>query len=256
MLRVGSALMGYTIAATDGHIGSVSDMMFDDRRWTLRWLVVDTGRWLSGRKVLLHPSALRQPDGAMETLPVALTKQQISDSPEFHHELPVSREIEQRLHTHFGWDPFWGSSLYGAMAMSEEKRPHPQPGDDEPERVAEEVSEHEPSFDPHLQSFTGMNGYHIEAEDGGIGHVENLLLDDENWTIRYLIVDTRNWWQGKRVLIAPHAVTAIRATEERISVDLTQAAVRSSPEWNPLKTVDEEYAARLHRHYGWPARVP
>ena len=57
--------------------------------------------------------------------------------------------------------------------------------------------------DPHLRSSAAVTGYHIQATDGDIGHVEDFLLDDRSWTIRFMVVDTTNWWAGEKVLIAP-----------------------------------------------------
>ena len=81
MLRTISGLRGTIIAATDGEIGSVQDLYFDDLRWTVRYLMVDTGAWLPGRQVLISPMAVGGPSWGEGRLPVRLTKQQVENSP-------------------------------------------------------------------------------------------------------------------------------------------------------------------------------
>ena len=106
--------------------------------------------------------------------------------------------------------------------------------------------------DPHLRDLTSVTGYHIHATDGGICHVENFLLDDANWAIDYLIVDTSNWWIGKHVLISPYAVQNISWADEQIRLKVTREQVKTSPAWDPLDVIEQTYRRRLHTHYGWP----
>lgn len=112
MLLAGSAFKGLVIEAKDGRIGTFSDMLFDDRTWKLRWMVVDTGNWLPGRKVLLHPSVISLDDFARGELSVRLTKQQVRDSPDIRQDQPVSRQMQDTLYGHYGWDPMWGGGNY------------------------------------------------------------------------------------------------------------------------------------------------
>ena len=105
MLGVGSALKGYRIEARDGAIGIVSDFLFDDRTWKVRWLVVDTGNWLTGRLVLVHPSAIGRANYIERVLPVRLTKAQVEASPDVLQDRPVSRQNEFNLNDYYGWDP-------------------------------------------------------------------------------------------------------------------------------------------------------
>ncbi len=216
MLLVGSALKNYTIAASDGGIGVVSDFLFDDRTWKMRWLVVDTGNWLPGRKVLLHPSAIGRADFGQEVLPVRLTKAQVEGSPDIAQDEPVSLQMQDNLYGYYGWDPLWGGgnlfgSYGGMMGMPLAGTPYPGevgvlngPRDDLllDDRLRDDG-------DPHLRSMVAVTGYHVQATDGAIGHVENFLIDDETWVTRYLVVDTRNWWFGQHVLISPHAVREV-----------------------------------------------
>jgi hypothetical protein len=251
MLLVGSALKGYVIQASDGEIGVVSDLLFDDTTWKLRWVVVDTGTWLATRKVLLHPSAVAKADHDRQELSVSLTKQQIEDSPDIFHDQPVSQRMENSLYDYYGWDPLWGGGYFGGGAMASPLSPPSYFGAAPLGQSASMVLPRAEEGDPHLRSIAAVNGYHIHATDGDIGHVENFLLDDTTWSIRYLIVDTRNWWPGQHVLVSPYAVREIDWAERHIVLDVTRAQVKDSPPWDPVAMIDTYYEKRLHRHYGW-----
>jgi hypothetical protein len=106
-----------------------------------------------------------------------------------------------------------------------------------------------------LRSVAAVIGYQIQATDGEIGHLEHFLFDDANWDIRYLIVDTKNWWPGQRVLMSPHAVREIRWADHHILLNVTRDQVKTSPPWTPIGILEERrqgYEKELHEHYGWP----
>ncbi len=192
MLYKAATLKGYTLNSLDGEIGKVGEFYFDDLHWTIRYLVADTGNWLPGREVLLSPHALVAVKQKKKQIAVELTKQQIEDSPPLTSDKPVSRQFEEAYYSHYGWPMYWaGSNVWGASPFIV--------------RNPVEPTEHAPTekaSDPHLRSTGVVRGYHIEAVDGSIGHVEDFILDDDAWTIRYLIIDTVNWWPGKKVLVA------------------------------------------------------
>jgi hypothetical protein len=251
MLPVASALKGYTIEAEDGDIGTVNDFLFDDMTWNIKWLVVDTGNWLPGRKVLISPSAIGTVDYGQRFLHVKLTKGQVKRSPDIGEDEPVSRQMEGNLYRYYGWDPAYGGSYFGATsnAMASAFSPPPFVGAGVTGNVID--PEHEKG-DPTLRSIAAVTGYHIKASDGEIGHVENFLVNDADWSIRYLIVDTKNWWPGKHVLISPFAVREISWPDRQISLDIRRDKVKGSPPWEPIDAIDETYERRIHDHYGWP----
>jgi sporulation protein YlmC with PRC-barrel domain len=254
MMSVTSALKGLTICATDGRIGTVSDFLFDDRTWRVRWVVIDTGNWLPGRLVLVHPQALGKPDFNRNSLTVALTKERVENSPDLQRHLPVSRQMEQGVFAYYGWDPSWGGGAFamdGMMPPLMSMPPIPSSAmtmGDTDLLLAKRAQE----SDPNLRSVSATDGYQIHATDGEIGHVSNFLMDDASWTLRYLIVDTRNWWPGKHVLLSPSSVIAIDWVAEQISVDVTQDKVRLSPAWDPASLIHGSYEAQLREHYAWP----
>ena len=261
MLVALNGLFGCPVAATDGGVGTVKDFLFDDRNWKVRWMVVDTGYWLPGRKVLIHPSAivpLELPPkpalpmvsmGQTLTVLVRLTKQQIQTSPEEGEDEPVTRQMEQRLYDYYGWDPFWGGSSFGADAIV--LRPSGQP---HPAEVAEGVAAgpEVPPGDPHLGSVADVKGYAVHAIDGDLGHVESVLGDDVKWDVRYFVITTRNWLPEKLVELATSAVTGVDWVERRVNVNVTRDQVRSAPAFDPVAMTDEVTQEQLHRHFGWP----
>ena len=244
MLQDGSVLKGYEIEASDGAIGSVSDFLFDDRTWKVRWLVVDAGNWLTGRLVLVHPSVIGRADYIRRVLPVKLTKARVAASPYIIRDQPVSRQNENNLYDHYGWDPVWGSSYFGPHATAP----------DVAEQAVAGTSVRSPleGHDPNLRSLSEVTGYDIRASNGAIGHLENVVLEDEAWSIRYLTIVTRNWWPGQRVLLSPYAVQKISWSKQQISLNASCEQVKSSPPWAPLELIDQAYEKRLHRHYDWP----
>jgi sporulation protein YlmC with PRC-barrel domain len=251
MLRVGSVLKGYGIAASDGDIGTISDIRFDDASWRVRWLVIDTGNWLPGRKVLVQPSVCGAPNDEARSLPVRLTKAQVEASPDIRQDQPISQQMENDTYGYYGWDPMWGGSMFGAGPMGFYDAPAQYRATREEAELAELVNR-PGRQDPHLRSLAEVTGYDIQATDGGIGHLEDVLLDDAHWLLRYLIVDTRNWWPGKHVLLSPYAVREFDWSNQEVRVGTTRAVVRASPEWDPLALIERAYEQRLHRHYGWP----
>ncbi len=255
MLQVISPLKGFSIEASDGKMGTVVDFLFDDTSWKVRWLVVDCGNWLTGRKVLIHPSAILQEDLERQQFVVALTKAQVEGSPELAQDQPVSQQMETQLYDYYGWDPHWGGAnlagIPGAMASPLMGPPYLGFGSaDETEAGAQGPAMRE--ADPHLRSFGEVTGYRVHAVDGEIGHIENLMLDDADWSVRYFIVDTRNWWFGQRVLISPLAVKRIDWFDRHVELNVSRELVKASPPWDPLAAFDDDYAERLHEHYGWP----
>jgi hypothetical protein len=256
MLVAGSAFKGYAIEATDGRMGTVKTFLFDDATWKIRWLVVDTGGWLSERQVLVHPALIGTPDHEQLLLPVKLTKRQVEASPDIAQDRPVTMQMQTNLYDYYGWDPYWEPNFYGAggfgIGPSANFIPRAPYLNERPGREAEVMLMGSDDGDPHLRDMAEITGYHIHAADGAIGHLENFLLDDTAWAIRYLIVDTRNWWPGAHVLIAPHAVKDIDWGEQEVILTVTRDQVKTSPPWDPAAIVDRAYQQHLHGHYAWP----
>jgi hypothetical protein len=261
MLRSMNDLEQYAIRATDGNIGHVKDFYFDDEAWVIRYFIVDTGGWLSSRKVLISPIAIGDPDWTNKLLPVSITKEQVKNSPDIDTDKPVSRQHEMRYLGYYGYPYYWGGvGLWGGDAYPDmmlngyggfSAAPYAaDPKAQEAYALADEARHRDD--DLHLRSCKAVMDYHIEASDGDIGHVQGLLVDEQTWAIRYMIVNTSNWWLGHQVLIAPQWIKNVNWTEATVSVDLTRQAVKDAPQYDSTAQLDRTQEMGIHEHYGRP----
>jgi hypothetical protein len=195
------------------------------------------------------------------TLSLSITKEQVSHSPDIDTDKPVSRQNEMEYMGYYGYPYYWtGGGMWGGGFYPYAMAPgYGGPRVDRTERELEqdrwlraERKRHR-NDDPHLRSCKAVTGYHLHATDGEIGHVSGYLFDDETWAIRYVIVDTSNWWIGHQVLIAPEWITGVQWSEKTVSVDLSRASVKAAPSYDPDMAWDEESDRSLYRHHGRPA---
>jgi hypothetical protein len=242
MQRLISDLKGYAIGAKDGDIGAVDDFLFDDELWTIRYLVADTAKWLPGRRVLISPIALGHVETDEKRISVSLTREQVKNSPDLDSR-DISREHEMSYYDYYGWPYYWiGGAVWGLGTV---------PGNLAQEKKLPAEAPLQPGEEPHLRSAKEVTGYYIEAKDGDIGHVEDFVIDDESWEIRYMIVDTKNWWPGKKVLISPEWIETVSWSDSRVYVELSRDSIQSGPEFDP-KNLNRDYETRLHKHYDRP----
>lgn len=225
-------LHGNDIAAIDGNIGEVHTFYFEDDTWAIRYLVADTGKWLPGRRVLLSTAALEKPKWETEEFPVDLTKKQIENSPDISNERPVSRQKEIEVINYYKWPVYWTADRprdYG----------HPNsPAKPSSEGVKRESMREKDttSGDPHLRDSREVLGYGIHASDGEIGRVEDFIIDDENWEIYRLVIDTSSFiLAGKKVIISPDHVKSVDWTNSKVHVDLSTEDIKNTPEFDYSK---------------------
>ncbi len=244
MLRSLKELINYRLQATDGTIGSVDDFLFDDRMWTIRYLVANTGGWLKGRLVLIAPKSLKAPDWQSRHLPVDLSRKQIEDSPSIFSDAPLARQKELQLAQHYNWPVYWAIDGLGGFGAAPIATPvEPPPGEARPP---------EEEGNPHLRSVREVLGYRIHAKDGDIGHVDDMIVEDDNWVLRYLVVDTRNWLPGRKVLLAIDWIDDVSWPDAKVVVGQSRAEIQDSPEYDPSAPVNREYEEVLHDYYGRP----
>lgn len=240
MLNRASTLKGYTLKSLDGEIGKVKDFYFDDQHWAIRYLVADTGNWLMGRQVLISPYALLTVSQKEQHIAINLTKQQIEDSPSLNSDKPVSRQFEDSYYGYYGWPMYYnGLYLWGMYPFI--VRDH--------DELMKQIQDDAKQWDHSLRSIHEVSGYHIHATDGDIGHVEDFLIDDETWAIRYLLIDTQNWRPGKKMLISPKWIQRVSWGETKVFVNLSQEIIKQSPEYSEETLLTREYETELHRHY-------
>jgi len=239
MLYKAKSLKGYKLESRDGEIGKTDEFYFDDRHWTIRYLVADTGNWLTGRQVLISPYALVAVMSDAQHIAIDLSKKQIEDSPSLTTDKPVSRQFEEVYYGYYGWPIYWGGpNMWGAYPTIMRGL-----------GIGSDSNKDDKAWDPHLRSTRDVNGHHIQAEDGEIGHVDDFIIDDETWAIRYLVIDTRNWWPGKKVLISPKWIERVSWNESKVFVNLTRETIKLSPEYTEEARLTRAYEDELHRHY-------
>ena len=252
MLRSLKDLESYKVHATDGDIGKVTDFLFDDQHWTIRYLDTDTGGfWKSSGRVLISPISFQQADWATRKFHLSLTQEKVKNSPSIDMDKPVSRQYERDYSQYYGWPYYWGFGETMAWGVGIYPGSLAEiPAGDERGRSRAEIG------DPHLRSAREVAGYHVHGSNGSIGHIADFIVDDETWAIRYLVIDTSNWWFGKKVLVPPYWTQRISWAENMIYINLTKEAIKNSPEWNPEALVNREYETRLYDYYGRPAYWP
>ncbi len=227
MLQSIKQLYGKKLGASDGEIGHVKDLYFDDQNWAIRYLVADTGSWLWGRQVLISPHACGNLHQADKLLFVNLTRKQIEDSPSIQTHSPVSRQYEEDYYQYYGWPNYWqGNELWGMSGFPIMNIPvNPNPG-------KHEVAYGKPGAraDAHLRSTQAVAGYHLQAKDGMAGHVCDFMMDNESWAIDRLVVKTGHRLSGKEVLVPTKLVERVSYEESTVFVDLHREAIEQSPE--------------------------
>jgi uncharacterized protein YrrD len=231
VLHLARKITGATIRATDGDIGTVEDFYFEEDRWTVRYLLVDTGKWLSGKKVLISPMSVRG-DWGMTGVHVALTKNQVWNSPEFDVRQPLSRAGEAKILGYYGYPYYWGAeNVWGiydnpAALLT---APSPTPRSDGGST----------GIDPearNLRSTSRSTGYHLHASDGEIGHVDDFLIGQESWRIRYLLVDTSNWIGGRSVIVSSDSVERIDRDRGALYMSVGRDAIKHGPAFQSIES--------------------
>jgi hypothetical protein len=205
---------GEKLRATDGEIGNVRDFYFDDKNWTVRYLVADTGRWLTGRLVLISPHAFGHLYPQGKVLLVNLTREQIEKSPSIDEHKPVSRQHEEEFHRYYGYPyyaeswPLWGLAEYPVVV------PPPPP-----------TAASQRGVDSHLRSARVVKGYNVEASDGIIGQIADFLIDGRTWALRQIVVASGHWFSGIEIPIPTGKISRISYNESTVYVDSTKAAI-------------------------------
>lgn len=226
VLRSIKQLYGDKLAASDGEIGHVKDFYFDDQSWAIRYLVVDTGSWLSGRLVLISPHAFGDLYEDANRLVVNLTRQQIENSPAIDEQKPVSRQFEAEYHRYYGWPTYWaGGGMWGTGGFPLSAPPQAKP-------LTEESGGSSNRNDPHLRSMRAVRGYQIQTGEGPIGHVIDFMIDDKSWAIRHLLVETGHWFRGREIVISPKHVTRISYEESKVFVNVSKQAIAEAKEYH------------------------
>lgn len=241
MKRNVKSLIGYSMGATDGEIGKITEFYFDDETWTIRYLIVETGNWFFGRKVLISPHVLLKRDWWKEVFPVNLTREQIIASPHLDTEKSVSRQHEIEFNKLHPWNSTMDGALWGGV--------YPILLDMDVQKEIDSIDGRKSEDNPHLRSTAKVTGYKVMASDGEIGDVEDFIFDEKTWELAFIVVDTGKWLPGKKVLISPKWIKEIDWETSSVIVKALVEQVKSSPEYDPSLPISESYEANLQHHY-------
>lgn len=243
MLRSLRVMFEYSIRATDGEVGNVHDFYFDDASWQIRYLAVNTGGWLFRKEVLLSPGLLGPPDWGRGTIPVRLTSEQVRNSAGVDTHKPVFRQAEEAATIRHVWPAYWPCEVMV-----------PQLGIELSGRTVRCEAENA-GGDPHLRSVREVIGYHVEARDGRIGSVSDMIADDETWRIRHLAIDPESWLYGQQTLVVPLCVSQISWANRAVAVNLTADQVRDGLPFDPAAPVNLRHEIHFHDYCGRPKRL-
>ncbi len=254
MLKSINEIIGYTLFSKGDDVGKCKDLLFDDQLWTVRHMVADTGGWLVGKKVLVSPVMVQKTDWQMQSIFLDITREQLEKCPSLLEDEPVSREHERKifqfLNCPYYWvdNGLWGHAAYPAV-MTRVPEESAQKAD---EKILEEPQAQD-GEENHLRSYKEVKGYNIETSDGNIGHVDDFILEDKTWALRYVVVDTRNWLPGgKKILLSLNWVKKVIWELSLLFLDIRKEQVENSPEFDPEQPVNIEYETRLYDYYGRP----
>lgn len=259
MLIASQTILGSTLVGLDGNVGTIADLLFDpdcdgpsssetDCNWVIRHLIVDTGTWLPGRKVLLPPAVLDQCDWQRRLIAVGLNRKQVEESPHVDNQKSVSRKMEAQLFKHYQVPYYWGRAGASLAVGGPGSLPLESHVPDTAKCKSSVATDAEAPTN--LRSADEVNGYYIKATDGELGHVEELIVDDQRWAIRYVVVDTKNWLPARKVLLSPEWIDSISWSEATVTIKLTQDQIKKSPEYDPLTPVNRGYEEHLYDYYG------
>ncbi len=239
MLTNAKEIRNYKLNGIDGEVGSVKEFFFDDKFWTVRYLVARTGNWLNKRQVLISPYFLGNVDHSIGVINVNLTKKEIENSPPIESDLPVSRQFEESYYSYYGAPVYWGGPyVWGPLASITRDRD-----------LLKDIKPQENNWDPDLRSSKDVTGHTIQATDDKIGHVDDFIIDEDSWTIRYLVIDTEDWLPGKKVLVSPEWIERISWEDSKVFVDLSRDIIENAPGYDEDEGLTRDYETRLYDHY-------
>ncbi|MDR3715596.1 MAG: PRC-barrel domain-containing protein [Puia sp.] len=219
MERTIDSLVGCRMEARDGEVGKVEDIYFDDESWKVRYLVLKTEDWLSGRKVLIAPAALLEGNSMAGVFRVNLTQDQIRHSPGIDTDKPVSRQQEIELYGHYAWKGYWESGFY-AGGLGSVVDGLPEKG----RRLGADL---------HLRSSLYVSGFPVHGTDGEIGSVCHFLIDDRTWEVLGLVVNTSRIPDGKKVVVGVGHIIQMKWSDSDIYLNETKADIEKSKQYDP-----------------------
>jgi len=235
-------MTGYNVEMLDGPSGKAKDFLFDEESWIVRYLEIEYGSFFQGKRILIPNTFLKDPDWNKKQFPVNLSQQDLESCPDLDERTPVSRAYEKSLSEYYGIDDYWPTIYAPPMGITPYFPPRPLRS---PSKIVDESD-----MDTSLRSFKEVKGYHIRATDGKLGHVEDMIVDDADWQVVYLIVDTSNWlpW-SKVVILSIDWLDKISYTNQEVTINLKSEHIKHAPEYDPSHPIEMDYEKVLYEYY-------
>ena len=199
-----SAKQAYGVSAVCGMtpVGTVDDLLFDDRSWSITQIVIRTGDWPARKRVLILPRDVQGADWSARRLRLGLTEQQVHTAPTLESHPPVALQDYQEIQRFVAWDAYWAGVFDGL-----------------------------PEDDVHLRNTRAVTGHHVFGLDGEVGYVDNFVIEDATWSIRYLVVRMGMRRDARRVLVEPRWVEAIDWQRRGVHVHLAASEIEQATEF-------------------------
>lgn len=236
MLAFVSELRECRIEALDGEMGKVQDLFFDDRHWAVRYVLIDTGKILPGKKVMLSPASFDNLDIEEKRLHVHYDKEKIRKSPDVSETVSMTNEHETQLADYYGWSKYWLDNMMWGIGGSP---------------IAEKIEEMHPpnlnrevdlptSAEYSLRSAREAKGVRVHANDGRLGEVMDAIFDTRNWAVQSLVVKITHQPELGLMLLSPNELSGAEWTEGDLYFDGTVDQFKERPIYQSEQQLHED----------------
>lgn len=214
-----SKLKRFELNAFDGRIGQARDFYVTDKNWTVRYLIARFGSWLSEHRVLLPVYFVDRIQSPENAIAVALTKLQVRHAAPVESKRLVSKQ--HRLDVRLKFRELAGSVL--RVALRQDADSYAAFKNNPPAR-------REDGEDCHLNSCEELTaGYTLSAVDGRVGSIADLIIDDHEWRVRYLVVETGVLFSRKLILVPARLVHTISFAKHEILFNAMRSSLKTVP---------------------------
>jgi sporulation protein YlmC with PRC-barrel domain len=240
MLRSCKSLEGYSLNASDGEIGHLKTIHFNDEDWSVKYLVVDIGSFWNEKKVLVLPNASYQFSWIEQNISVKLTRNQIKEALPYSSDLPVSDQHElinklnfKSLYLIEPWSgsflPLWFPDLKAGQAL---------------QNIVQEIG------DKDLRCAKTITGYQVVLKDKEFGKVEDFILDCNEWIIRDIVIDANHILHSNKKIIPVSKIKVFDTDNQKIELELSSHELLDYTDYNEHQAVNREYVIKFYDYYG------
>ncbi|MCC3144961.1 PRC-barrel domain-containing protein [Halanaerobium sp. Z-7514] len=259
MLRKLNELKAFKVQGKEEELGEVSDFYFDQDHFILRYLVLDTDCWLKKEQTLISTDEIEAIDHNKKEIKTTMRAEALENGPSLEKNQPISKIMEENVVDYYDWPLYWASTSSGGVPTIPAGTKMREKLFDFETLTDEEKQAKEEELDSNLRSLNEISGYEIQAVDKSFGKVKDLFVDEEDWLIRYLLIDTRKILPSKKVIIAPEWVRHISWDKKQIFVDKSKKEIKNAPKYEEdeaKELVDRDYEEDLYDHYDEPKYWP